>query len=92
MSNISAAKLTGLPEGSYLHLLIEEKMNWYVYHKEQMEIHEKQMKKVEQDLKDEFEAYKAEYDEMKTYLEQHPERKQKIREFGHRMPMVENLI
>jgi hypothetical protein len=84
-------KKSSLPENSYLKEILEEKLGLYLYHKEQMELHERLMKKAEDDLIKEYEGYKKEYEDIKQFLVGHPERNQRIREFGHRMPIVENI-
>ena len=88
---VAKVRIKSLPEGCWLEEQIQEITNDYIYHKDQMEKHKIKMEQAEKRMKETEEFYKKRYEDIAKFLQDNPDRNQKMREFGHNTPIVEDI-
>ncbi|WP_137743322.1 hypothetical protein [Robertmurraya siralis] len=86
MKNVKYAK------GSWMEKEIKDKLHTYLYHQEQIKKHEEEMKKIVDSIENSIEGYHLEYKEIEEFLKEHSERNQRMRQYGHRFPIVEDIL
>ncbi len=78
-------------KGSYMYEETEMYNEIIKYNLEKIEEHQNRVKEIIRKAENSAKGYDLERKDVEEFLKAHPERKQKLREYGHRMPMVEDI-